>query len=145
MMVDVSLLLPSGATQQSNSAGSIAVPELLPTLMTPQISSLPSNWDERESGLSRSTCQPLHSEPPASRPARLQQLQTLVWPSAPLKIEQLIQTKFTKVTLNPPWKNMQALDQHLIDQVLPGCLEEQQEPDMVSLSLCCLELHVYCI
>eukprot|EP00891_Asterochloris_glomerata_P005872 jgi/Astpho2/5872/Aster-x0707 len=49
---------------------------------------------------------------------------------APLKIEQLIQTKFTKVALNPPWKNTQALDQHLIDQLTPGCLEVQQEPDM---------------
>ena len=145
-MLNVSLLLPSGATQQSNSAGSTAIPELLPTLKTPQTSLLPSSWDETEnSSLSRSTCQPPDSESPASSSARLQQLQTLVWPSPPLKIEQLIQTKFTKVALNPPWKTTQALDQHLIDQLLPGCLEVQQEPNMVSLSLCCWELQVYCI
>ena len=136
-MLNVSLLLPSGATQQSNSAGSIAIPELLPTLQTPQTSLLPSSWDETEYSLSRSTCQPPDSEPAASTSARLQQLQTLVWPSAPLKIEQLIQTKSTKVALNPPWKTTQAMDQHLIDQLLPGCLEVQQEPNMVSLSLCC--------
>ena len=144
-MLSMSQLLPSGATQQSNSAGTIAIPELLPTLATPLISLLPSSWDETESSLSCSTGQPPDRKSPASRPARLQQLQTLMWPSAPLKIEQLIQTKFTKVALNPPWKNTQALDQHLIDQLTPGCLEVQQEPDMVSLNLCCLELLACCV
>ena len=142
MMLNVFLLLPSGATQQSNSAGSIAIPELLPTLKTPQIPLLPCSWDETESSLPRSTCQPPHSEPPASRSAQLQQLQTLLWPSVPLKVEELIQTKFTKVALNPTWKNTQALDQHLVDQLLPDCLEAQQEPNMVSLSMYCLALHV---